>query len=104
MATIIAGRFHTQDAANEAVSALERAGFSARDLQSFYISPPGMHGNVPVVDNDQPQVGTEHAGAKALTGAAVGALAGVAAADERPDSAEDRLSASRGRAGEGSSG
>jgi hypothetical protein len=78
MSTIIAGRFETQDAASAAVSALDRAGFAATDVQSFYLTPRGMRGNVPVVDNDQPAVGTEHAGAKAAAGAAVGAAVGLA--------------------------
>ena len=84
MSTIIAGRFETQDAANAAVEALQRAGFAQSDVQSFYVSPPGMHGNVPVIDNEQPEVGTSHAGEKAakaaVAGAAVGLAAGLAAA------------------------
>jgi hypothetical protein len=84
MSTIIAGRFEIQDVANAAVAALQRAGFAASDVQSFYLTPTGMRGNVPVVDNDQPRVGTEHSAAKAATGAAAGAalglVAGVAAA------------------------
>jgi uncharacterized membrane protein len=79
MSTIIAGRFDTQDEANAAVAALERAGFAATDVQSFYLTPRGMRGNVPVVDNEQRRVGTEHSGAKAATGAAVGAALGLAA-------------------------
>jgi hypothetical protein len=79
MSTIIAGRFDTQDAANDALSALQSAGFSERDVQSFYISPPGMHGNLPVVDDEQPEVGTKGAGAKAATVAAIGGVVGLAA-------------------------
>jgi uncharacterized membrane protein len=78
MSTIIAGRFETQDAADAAVAALERAGFAATDVQSFYLTPRGMRGNVPVVDNDQPAVGTKHAGPKAAVGAAAGAVVGLA--------------------------
>jgi hypothetical protein len=78
MSTIIAGRFDTQDEANAAVEALERAGFAQSDMQSFYLTPRGMRGNVPVVDNDQPRVGTEHAGKTAAAGAAVGAALGLA--------------------------
>src|SRR4051812_38660710 len=84
MSTIIAGHFDTQDAANEGVLALKRAGFADADLQSFYVSPPGVRGNVPVIDNEQPQVGTEGAGRKAavsaVVGGAVGLAAGIAAA------------------------
>lgn len=84
MATIIAGRFDTQDAADEGVRALTRAGFAASDVQTFYVSPPGMHGNVPIVDNDQPEVGTEHAASTAakvaVAGGAVGLAVGLAAA------------------------
>jgi hypothetical protein len=79
MSTIIAGRFDTQEHADEGMAALERAGFTSRDLQSFYISPPGMHGNVPIVDNEQPEVGTRHAGAKAAAGAVLGGAVGLAA-------------------------
>src|SRR4051812_15242324 len=84
MSTIIAGHFDTQDAANEGVLALKRAGFADADLQSFYVTPRGMRGNVPVMDNEQPSVGTEGAGGKAavsaVVGGAVGLAAGVAAA------------------------
>jgi hypothetical protein len=79
MATIIAGRFDTQDAANQALDALERAGFSRSNMQAFYLSPPGQHGNVPVVDNEHPPVGTHGAGKKAIAGALVGGAAGLAA-------------------------
>ncbi|HEX2827363.1 MAG TPA: hypothetical protein VHP37_13525 [Burkholderiales bacterium] len=79
MSTIIAGRFDTQEHADAGMAALERAGFTRRDLQSFYISPPGMHGNLPIVDNEQPEVGTRHAGAKAAAGAVVGGAVGLAA-------------------------
>lgn len=79
MSTIIAGRFDTQDAANAAVETLQRAGFAAGDVQSFYLSPPGMHGNVPIVDDEQPQVGTQGAGKKAMTGALIGGAVGLAA-------------------------
>lgn len=79
MATIIAARFDTQDAANSALDALTHAGFARTDMQAFYLSPPGQHGNVPVVDNEQPEVGTHNAGKKAIAGALLGGAAGLAA-------------------------
>jgi hypothetical protein len=78
MSTIIAGHFDTQEAASEAIDALTRAGFGTSDVQSFYVSPPGMHGNTPIVDNEQPEVGTRHAGPKAAAGAVVGGVVGLA--------------------------
>ena len=79
MSTIIAGRFDTQEHADAAMAALARAGFTRRDMQSFYISPPGMHGNVPIIDNEQPEVGTRRAPEKAAVVAAVGGAVGLAA-------------------------
>ena len=78
MATIIAGRFETQDDANAAADALKSAGFADTHIQVFYVSPPGMHGNVPIVDNEQPEVGTDDAGRTAVKGALIGAAAGLA--------------------------
>ena len=79
MSNIIAGRFDTQDAADAGILALEHAGFTRKDVQSFYVSPPGMHGNVPIVDDEQPEVGTRNAGATAGAGAVVGGALGLAA-------------------------
>ena len=79
MSTIIAGRFDTQEAANEGIAQLGRAGFGAQHVQSFYISPPGMHGNLPVVDNEHPPVGTQKAPIKAAAGAVLGGAVGLAA-------------------------
>ena len=79
MSTIIAGHFDTQDAADQALSLLSRAGFSSTDVQTFFVSPAGMRGNLPVVDNEQPPVGTEGAGARAGKAAAIGGAVGLAA-------------------------
>src|SRR4051794_623463 len=79
MSTIVAGRFDTQEAATAAIDALERAGFARGDAQSFYVTPRGMRGNVPIVDNEQREVGTSHAGEKAVKGALVGGAVGLAA-------------------------
>src|SRR5438105_7184842 len=78
MATIIAGRFDTQDAANRALDALERAGFGRGDMQSFYLSPPGLYQMHPLGGDAHHDEGTTHAGKTAITGAVIGAAAGLA--------------------------
>jgi hypothetical protein len=79
MSTIIAGRFATQEAAASAVEALQSAGIERNSISSFYVTPPGQHGNLPVVDNPGPSaVGTEEAGPSAIRSAAAGGAVGAA--------------------------
>ena len=70
MATIIAGRFDTQDAADRALDALERAGFRRSDMQSFYLSPPGQHATYVLGGDAHHDEGTKEAGHTAQVGAA----------------------------------
>ena len=79
MAIIIAGRFDTQDAANQALDALERGGFGRTDMQSFYLTPPGQHHVQPLGGDAHHDEGTKHAGKTAAVGAAIGAAVGLAA-------------------------
>ena len=79
MSTIIAARFDTQEDADGAVAALTRDGFTGSDIQTFYLSPAGMHGDAPVVDNERTPVATEGGGRRAAAAAAVGGAVGLAA-------------------------
>ena len=81
MATIVAGWFETQTRADEAVAALARGGFERDEVDSFYIAPPGQHGDAPLNDLNEHQhsEGTKEAGKGALKGAAAGGAVGLAA-------------------------
>ncbi len=81
MATIVAGWFETQMRADEAIAALGRAGFASDEIDSFYIAPPGQHGDLPLSDLDQHHhsEGTRDAGKGAVRGAVAGGAVGLAA-------------------------
>ena len=79
MATIIAGRFDTQEAADSALDALARAGFARSDMQSFYLTPPGQHQMHPLGGDAHHDEGTKHAGGTAIAGAVIGGAAGLVA-------------------------
>jgi hypothetical protein len=83
MTTIIAGRFEQQSHAQDAVNVLLRSGFSAEEISSFYVNPPGQHDKYPVGGDRDKSPGTEDSSqgtaAGMSTGGLVGAAAGVAA-------------------------
>lgn len=81
MATIIAGWFETQTAADVAIAALGRTGFEADEYSTFYLAPPGQHGELPLGENQEPAQteGTRESGKGAIKGAVIGGVAGLAA-------------------------
>lgn len=78
MSHIIAARFETQDAANHALEELHRVGFAVDEAFTFYLTPPGQHGELPLGGDAHHDEGTKHAGGKAAAGAAIGGAAGLA--------------------------
>ena len=79
MSTIIAGRFDQQAGAEDAVMALEAAGFRRERISSFFVTPPGMHDVHGTVEDPGASAGAHHAGAGALAGAAAGGGVGIIA-------------------------
>jgi hypothetical protein len=78
MTNIIAARFQTVDAADAAIRALESAGCPRTYIDSFYVSPPGMHAATPIGGDAHSDAGTRDAGAGAVTGAVAGGATGLA--------------------------
>jgi hypothetical protein len=72
MPIIVAGRFEQQADADAAVAELIRRGFARDQVTSFFVNPPGQHG-----DNRAASSGAEKAGTGAATGAAVGGAVGL---------------------------
>ena len=83
MATIIAGRFLQQDDVQQAIIAVESAGFTSDRITSFYVNPPGQHDMYPVGGDRDESPGAEDSdkgsavgiGAGGAVGATVGAFA-----------------------------
>ena len=78
MATIVAGRVETQPEAERLIAALRDAGIAADDITSFYLNPPGRHGEYPIGGDAHHDEGTKESGKTAGVGVAVGSLAGAA--------------------------
>jgi hypothetical protein len=55
MSNIISGRFQTQDEVAGAIEELERAGFPASGISSFYVNPAGQHDLYASGENDHVQ-------------------------------------------------
>jgi hypothetical protein len=79
MDTIIAGRFETYAAARQAEAVLMGSDFTAEDICTFYVNPPGQHGNYPLEGDEETDEGAHKADNDAGKGAAIGGAAGVAA-------------------------
>lgn len=79
MTQIVAGWFATNEEAQDALTALRRAGFGEDEYSSFYIAPPGQHGDLPLNDEVHHDEGAKHSGEGAVKGAAVGGAVGLAA-------------------------
>jgi hypothetical protein len=83
MTIIIAGRFEQQDEAQQAVVAVQSAGFASDRVTSFYVNPPGQHDLYPVGGDRDKSPGAENSdkgSAEGIgAGGAVGAAIGVAA-------------------------
>ena len=84
MSTIIAGRFEEQATADEALLALEAAGFAGDRISKFFVVPPGMHDVHGTTGDPDASAGAHHAHTGAVAGAtaggAIGVLAGIATA------------------------
>jgi phage tail tape-measure protein len=79
MAQIVAGWFATNEEAERAMAALGRSGFVASEFSSFYLAPPGQHGDLPLNDVVHHDEGAKESGDGALKGAALGGAVGLAA-------------------------
>ena len=79
MATIIAGRVETQQRADDLMAQLQSHGIAVRDMQAFYVNPPGQHGTYPIGGDMEADPGTEEASLGQSSGIAAGAAAGLAA-------------------------
>ncbi len=78
MATIIAGRFETNDAAEAAVAALRNASFPAAQISCFYVGPAGQHSRYRLGGDHDKSPGAEDSPRGTMAGAATGGLVGVA--------------------------
>lgn len=80
MSRIVAGRFDRTVDADAALAALAREGFTDKDVDSFYVGPPGQH-DMTRVGGDAPHssAGSRHAGHGGLVGALIGGLVGLVA-------------------------
>lgn len=78
MATIIAGRFDEQSAADAAVTALRDAGFPAGHISCFYVSPAGQHAQYPIGGDHDKSTGAEESPRGTAAGATTGGLVGAA--------------------------
>jgi hypothetical protein len=80
MARIVAGRFDSTLDADAALASLAREGFSDKEVDSFYVGPPGQHDMTPVGgDSPHASAGSRQAGWAGAIGAVIGGLIGAAA-------------------------
>lgn len=78
MSLIIAARFSTFDAANNAAQQLMRVGVHEDALHVFYVNPPGAHDHYPVGGDQAADPSTRPAPRRALgTAAVLGALGAI---------------------------
>jgi hypothetical protein len=102
MPTIIAGRFETQAQADAALDALSAGGFARGDYSAFYLSAPGQHDLQPMGgDTEHHSEGTKHAGKTAVTGGAIGGVAGLALGTAAAAALEPGFTVIAGAAGAG---
>lgn len=78
MSTIIAGRFESQEHAEQALAALQSAGFARDAISHFYVNPDGQHDIYPIGGDQRASPGSRDAGKGAVAGAGAGAVAGAA--------------------------
>lgn len=79
MALIIAAKTGTQEAGEAIVEALAAEGVAGRDMQLFYVNPPGQHDIYPIGGDMQADPGAESASGTQATGVAAGAAVGAVA-------------------------
>jgi hypothetical protein len=78
MTHIIAGRFPTATAADQAVRAFADRNVASHLVSVFYVTPPGQHDATPIGGDEQKSDGMERAAAGAGKGAAAGLTVGIA--------------------------
>jgi hypothetical protein len=79
METIIAGRFETLAAAQQAEAMLIGREFSEEDICSFALNPPGQHATYPTGGDEYADDNSRSAGSRAVIGGAVGGAIGLGA-------------------------
>jgi hypothetical protein len=79
MSKIVAGRFDSTLDADAALAALARAGFTDKDVDSFYVGPPGQHAKNPWGGDSYSGAGARQAGVASVIGAVIGAIVGALA-------------------------
>lgn len=84
METIIAGRFKTLAAAQQAEAMLIGREFSEEDICSFALNPPGQHATYPTGGDEYADDNSRSAGSGAVIGGAIGLGAGLAVATAIP--------------------
>lgn len=84
METIIAGRFETLAAAQQAEAMLIGLEFAEDDICSFALNPPGQHATYPIGGDEYADDNSRNAGAGAARGGAIGLGTGLAAAAAIP--------------------
>ncbi len=78
MSTIVAGRFDRTLDADATLNALRQEGFSAEEIDSFYVSPPGQNAMTPLGgDAPHSSAGSRRAGYGAAIGGGLGLLVGL---------------------------
>ena len=79
MTTIITGNFQQQDEAQQAMSELTGAGFTADQTTTFFVNSPGQHDLYPIGGDEDESPGTEDAAFGSASGAAaIGVAVGLA--------------------------
>ncbi|OGB24590.1 MAG: hypothetical protein A3I66_13975 [Burkholderiales bacterium RIFCSPLOWO2_02_FULL_57_36] len=78
MTTIIAGRFEQQARAHEVVSEMVRKGFSAAQISSFYVNPPGQHNQYAIGGDRDKSPGAKESPVGSAAGMATGGTVGAA--------------------------
>ena len=77
MSRIVAGRFDRSLDADAAVLNLQREGFAAGEVSSFYVAPPGQHDAHRLGGDSDSDAGSTRAGWGAIIGAVAGAAIGL---------------------------
>ncbi len=102
METIIAGRFETLAAAQQAEAMLIGLEFAEDDICSFALNPPSQHATYPIGGDEYADDNSRNAGAGAARGGAIGgaytgALAGAlhSMGTDQPENTPDKPQESR---------
>lgn len=78
MSAIIAGRFDSFSTAETMASRLKAQGFADKDLNLFYVNPPGQHAAYPLGGDHAADAGARKSGIGAMAGVLIGAAVGAA--------------------------